>query len=278
MKILFFILLSLTSQHYGDECFLKTYSYLFIINKHDYIKETNCPDRIVRSFQRTIKQTKKKLKESYLHSMYPQYKITLIPKTIYVTHIKDLLPRSDHDLWKNLQFLSPTTSLFYDQKQELQIQCQHCQGYGKKNIKLRLSKKIFWISAVKMKESMAFVLKNLPFDRTSFLSKEMFTKKIISTIDPLKLFQDLKNIHYYKLKRNLALKIPLMKGHVSLENIIKYGQNVHVDFTTQGVQLKGHAIALENGKIDHVIQLKNIKTKKIIHGRVTGFNKASILQ
>ena len=78
------------------------------------------------------------------------------------------------------------------------------------------------------------------------------------------------------LKRNLSANTPLKRSLLRIPKLIKRGAIVELIFRKGGILLTAAGEALGDGKRSDIVRVKNLKSKKIVTGRVIGVNQVDV--
>ena len=79
-----------------------------------------------------------------------------------------------------------------------------------------------------------------------------------------------------KLKRSLKAGSPVRRRDLSIPKLIKRGAIVSLVFHKAGISLSAEGEALGDGQRGDIVRVKNLKSKKIVTGRVIGVNKIDV--
>ena len=167
--------------------------------------------------------------------------------------------------------------LSYEEFDEVEVSCDKCDLLGKHNAKIVHTNKkgrsnTLWLSFEKVKKTR--VLSSLSAQSVSHkaLHIKNFEWKEIYTDKPEQFFTDISQLSFFKAVRNLNEGIYLKRNYLTPITLVKTGDIATVKLKNKGIELKGKGIAIRSGKIGDIISLKNIRTKKIIMGKVVGKN------
>jgi flagella basal body P-ring formation protein FlgA len=78
------------------------------------------------------------------------------------------------------------------------------------------------------------------------------------------------------LKRKVKANKPLKKSMIRIPRLIKRGSIVELIFRRGGILLSAKGEALGDGKRSDIVKVKNLKSKKIVTGRVIGVNQVDV--
>ena len=99
---------------------------------------------------------------------------------------------------------------------------------------------------------------------------------MIETTTPSKYFKKFDEIMFYKPTRILKKGSPLLKRDLIPIKLVRSFTPVKIILSNKGINLTGIAIAKKSGHFGEIIPLKNKKGKRILFGKVIGFNKVKI--
>jgi flagella basal body P-ring formation protein FlgA len=158
---------------------------------------------------------------------------------------------------------------------DIQTLCEKCAEMGLHTYKVSIQKtngvlKNFWVSSETVTQVKALVPLNSIVVDNNALHAKLFDWKTIYTSNPNLFFTDLSQITFFKLSRNVNKNIPLKRNALNFVNLVKAGQIATITMRHGGLSLKSKGIATRHGKIGDSVSLRNIKTKKIIMGKVIG--------
>ncbi len=281
--LLFLLTLSAQAQ---DSCKIVSFSKIIKINKvldQSIIKKTNCDEKTLRVFTELISGATGELKAAHLSQILKSEfnsNVSIEPKEIDVQHVKDTLT-SLVDMPKNLT-LSKTSSLFgkaslnIAEGTSLKAICNSCETAGSKNIKLLVNNKTIWFSVEVLTKRIGYIPLNTISPFSGKLSSSQFRKTYIFDNGRKHLFQDIKNIRFYKATRQLRKGETIKLTDLIPMTIVKPGQNIKVILKGKSISLKSSALSRQPGRIGEYISVYNQKTNKKINGQVVDFNTVMV--
>ena len=77
-------------------------------------------------------------------------------------------------------------------------------------------------------------------------------------------------------KRSLPLGSPLKKGDLTIPKLVNRGALITLVFNKGGISLSAEGEALGDGRRGDIVRVKNLKSKKIVSGRVIGVNQVDV--
>ncbi len=164
---------------------------------------------------------------------------------------------------------------------DIQILCDSCNDMGSHTYKVSIQKtdgslKEFWVKSETVTQLKVLAPLNSRRVDNKTLHARFFDWKTIYTSRPNDFFTDLRQISFFKLSRNLTKNMPLERNALTFVNLVKAGQLATVTMKHGGLSLKTKGIPTRHGKIGDTVSLRNIKTKKIIIGKVIGENLVEV--
>lgn len=122
---------------------------------------------------------------------------------------------------------------------------------------------------VEVKMPVPVLKKNLP--KKSIVTEEDITFELreLSKL-PHDVLLDKKSIIGKETRASLLAGTVLRASYLSEPLLIKRNQVVEIIARGKNFLVKAKGVALENGRLDELIRVKNISSKKIIQGKVTG--------
>ena len=108
------------------------------------------------------------------------------------------------------------------------------------------------------------------------INASYFKKSVITDNGQKLLFDDMNNIHFYKLTRLPRVGEVMKKYDLRPKLLVRMGQKVKVQVKNAHVQLTTMAVAKKNGLLGQTIELMNVKSKKLMTAKVVGENKVEV--
>jgi flagella basal body P-ring formation protein FlgA len=280
-------LIFITSQvHANTACKVVSFPKIIKLNKvldESIIKESNCSQEIKNNFVDFISGASGDLDSRHLTQIFKmEYKteIELSPEKVSVQPINDVII----DLIKiprNLT-LDKTSSLYgqsslnLSPSDHLQATCNNCETAGSKNIKLLVNKSPIWFSVEILSKRHGLVINSEINPFAQRLTSAMFTHTAIFDDGRDHLFNDIKNIHFYKANKKLVKGKILKSTDLSPITLVRLGQKIKVVLKGQNIALKSSAIARQQGKFGDYIEVYNQKTNRKINAQVIDFNTVMV--
>ena len=79
-----------------------------------------------------------------------------------------------------------------------------------------------------------------------------------------------------KLRRNVNAQTPLREAWLSIPPLVRRGATVELVFNRGAISLTAQGEALTDGRRGAMIRVRNLKSKKIVTGRVIGINRVEV--
>ena len=267
-------------------CSIKSFPNIIKINKvldDSIIESSNCDSKTQKTFIDLISGGSGELKSLHLTQILKSEFnkiVEITPALIKVESVKETLARLIQ-MPSNLA-LKKTTSLF--DKASLNLQnnsrivatCNTCQSAGSKNIKLKVDGETIWFSAEILIRRQGFVINKSISPYSKKLDKSLFRQTIIFDTGRDHLFQDIKNIRFYKATRQLEAGKVLKISDLIPMTVITPGQRIKVILKGKNISLNSSALSRQSGKIGQFIEVYNQKSNKKITGLVVDFNTVMV--
>ena len=164
---------------------------------------------------------------------------------------------------------------------EIHLECQDCHVMGNKTSRVTVidqknNSQQLWVKFQLATQIKALAAKDTIRITNRSLSKSMFTWKMITTTEPEAYFQNIDDIRFYKINHTIKRNSILRSRQLTPVNLVSFGSPVKTRLMSGHLHLTGRAIANKSGKIGDLVSLKNIRTKKIIIGKVIDKNLVEI--
>ena len=111
---------------------------------------------------------------------------------------------------------------------------------------------------------------------TVFLDEDLKVAKVPSSKVQRDTFLNPKDLAGARLRRSIDADIPIRRAWILTPNLIKRGSIIKMIFQTQGIFLSAEGEALGNGRRGDMIKVKNLRSRKIVTGKVTGINEITM--
>lgn len=290
-KILFYLIfIGSLYINYADACEIQSYHRIIKtenekLSFNQIAKKSDCPQAVKLKFLNALQSSKGLVRVDTL-SEELGIKATITPNRIRVESLEELL-LDKYNLdskwsFRKIKSIGKTPLLTLNEYENIQINCRDCTSPGNKNIKITITdplkgnKKSLWLESKLLLRSYALVSKgdfmvdNKPLLAGSFDFKEVFTE------NPENFFTKTTNLAFYKLNKPLRKGSPLLFSDITPVSLVKNGQMTTIILKSNALMLEGKAIPMKNGQLGDMIQLRNVKSNRIIIGKVVDFNKVVI--
>ena len=274
-------------------CHIKTYKQIIRASQFDFSKSklavisTDCSNEIVNSFREMIVSGKGMLTSGLLKTNN-HTKVTLIPEKVRLETLDDLikskiLPQKKW-FFKDSKILGDNQDVFFlEDDGFLNVgQCPTCHKTGSKTVKMSVTNglgkdvRTIWIKGRLLIETEALLFKKNVEPYMGSLKDELFETKVLLSDRPEQLFTDREKIHFYRTNKPKRMGEFLKTSDLTPLHLVLPGRQVKIILSNGNIKLLSKAIPIQRGKLGENIQLKNIKTKKIITGEVVDFNKVVV--
>ena len=160
---------------------------------------------------------------------------------------------------------------------DISIDCNDCKNIGTHSAKIvhtnsKGQATSFWTSFKVQKKIDVLTARSSQSVDHKELQPHLFTWQTIYTEKPEAYFVEKNQLQYYKANQKLREGDALLKTHLTPVNLIKMGDMANIEMKLGNITLKGKGMATRSGKIGDVISLKNLRTQKVIMGKVIGKN------
>ncbi len=166
-----------------------------------------------------------------------------------------------------------------NKNQKIEVECDSCHQAGLSNIKVTVTSgfkhKVTWVSANTLFLRKVIVARtNIPFSGS--LDKSSFEYQNVYVEDPTKLLTDISALKYYKPNRSINKNDIITINDVTRMPLVQLGRPVKVTLKNKNLSISLDANPMEVGYLGNIIKLKNMKTNKIIIGKVIDINKVEV--
>jgi flagella basal body P-ring formation protein FlgA len=114
-----------------------------------------------------------------------------------------------------------------------------------------------------------------PNDQMS-LEDSLILKEHVSSNPNDFVLPDKSSLPFMMPARHIKEGMIVTNEHLRHKNIVQFNQIVEFSYNSPGIIISGKAIAKQNGKINDLIRIENIETKKNLIGKITDYNKVII--
>ncbi len=271
-------------------CEIETFQNLVFLKKSnlkvDHVfKSTTCSDKINKSIIEYLSEAEGALDSNYLQKVFKNSFKIIFPQRITVRNLDDLL-RSNLDFKKNYKWFTKTESknqytFGYDNEDVIKTLCHHCETTGIKNLQIIINRfdgnrHALWLRGKVLSSVTAFISKrDLPALHTINLLRD-FKKEIYFTEHPQKFASSKDELVYSKLSRSINRGTAIQRNQIIPMKLVKAGAIVNLDLKHKSLRLSSKAAAISSGKLNDIIRVRNLKTGRIVQGKIVDFNKIEV--
>jgi len=271
-------------------CHIKSSSRIILVDTKklafsDIAKAENCSTDTQIRFLEMISSASGTLRADMIKGNFPE-KVKITPRTIRINTLSSLLGTHfntfDKWAWTDVKFVSGKSALKLKRNEKVDFNCDFCKNLGDKSINMVVvdpiasTNKTEWFNASLKVEATALVANTDIQVNMDGLAPSSFIEKKVLTSKPENFFTNANKLVFYKLTRPLQKGEVLMFNHITPANLVRQGRAATIVLSNSTMSLSGKAMPLSNGKIGEQIQLRNLKSKKVMLGKVVDFNKVVI--
>lgn len=295
--ILFISLVSITNIFASsDSCSIGLFSKVYrlepnsFLGNSDIIQTSDCENFISNKITQMLSSSNGSMGAEFLKKElekdYPAMKITISPRKITLLDLNTTL-REELTANSNLFFLDSKSlnglhSLSLTEGEQIKINCENCQSFGEKNIKIDINNPLsngnraLWFTSRIMAKIKIFKAKrNLSFQQKHLEADDFYADEIF-TGNPENLVTSLDNIHFYKTNKTILQGVAVSNLDLQAVNLVSFGIPVQVVLKNQNINLQRTALPNRSALFGEVVELKNPNNNKIIAGKVIDYNKVVI--
>lgn len=89
-------------------------------------------------------------------------------------------------------------------------------------------------------------------------------------------YQDPKNVVGKAARRNLSANRPIMHSDIIIPDVVKRGDSVTISAQFGRLSVQARGVAMDNGSLGEVINVKNMSSNKVLQAKVTGQKSVKI--
>jgi len=269
-------------------CSLETHHQILILNKTEnlkkIIKKSDCDQETLAQFAQFASNANGVIGPRVFSQLFKN--VTISPAKVRFISLNDKLRDSDllpkDARLEEVKKLNGSAVVVADHDQRLEITCSGCPSVGDNTLRITLRDQLgqelqsHWVQA-----SIAVAINTLVANTTipsglAALTPSHFTRKTIYSTKPHALVNSNLPIHFYKISRPLVAGEALEKSFISPVQLVRPGAQVQVTVRDNNILLHGMAVPLGHGVYGQRIQLKNLKSSRIISGTVVDHNKVLV--
>lgn len=288
-KFVFFILSSLSIASVFS-CEINTYANIVFLRNtnlktNQAYKKSNCSEKINKLFLEYLKESQGTIETKNLvrYLKNPDMKIT--PARIAVRSLRNILINElnfdNNYKWETLNEVNNQLIIAYDHEDDIRFLCRRCNHLGKNNLKVLINryngkKNVFWVKGNILSQVKTFVAtRDLPALKSINPSSD-FREEVIYSKKPSDFLIDKDILKYSKLSRSINKGLPLQRNQIIPIKLVKAGAVVNVNLKSDQIQLSSKAAAINSGKLNDIIRVRNFKTGRVIQGRIVDYNKIEV--
>ena len=288
MKKSYLVLLFFLYGSFAIACEIFTYDHLIIneqieATQNSLIKQSTCKQKLLQHFYKTLTGIQATIDSQKLNSlMEGNEKVNLKPSKVFVEGLGEFLRKNikvkNQDItFENINVLNRSAGFGIDRSTPHQVYCSNCDRPGLKNISIKRkgSNPIWLTSKLKFKVMSVIAMENIGPSMQS-ISEFALTLRPIYTDRPENYFTNLDIIKFYKPSRPIVKGSPITIRDVSKMHLVKMGRPITVILGGKGFNISSTGMPMTNAGLHESIQVKNLKTNKIINGEVIDFNKVKV--
>lgn len=297
IKSLFlFTLLSFQVSAETGSCNIELFSKVYRLETNqtlgntDLVQKTNCELPIINKLSQLVSNSNGTVGTDFLKRElakdFPNYTIEISPRKLslldFNTTLRDQLTTGSNLYFLDSKSLNGIHSLGLVENEQLKVNCESCNSFGEKNIKIDISNptsntsRTLWFSSKIMAKIKVFKAKrNLSFQQKHLEAEDFYADEIL-TSNPENIVTTLSNIHFYKANRTIVQGTAVSNFDLQAVNLVNYGTPVNVILTSKNVNLQRTAMPIRSALFGEVVELKNPNNNKTIVGKVVDYNKVVI--
>ncbi len=274
-------------------CKIETYGKIVRSGQFDFaksrlaIKSSNCPDKILHSLRQVLVKKKGPLKSAWFKENY-HAQADIVPGHVELVDLdvflKDRLFPGKKWFFKEVKILGNSQGYFpLDKDESLHVaECSHCHRPGSKTIKVKIANELKgsvrqeWIKGRILVETEALVSKKNLMPHSSPLENGQFETKTVFSEWPEQFFTHRENLKFHKLNKPKRVGDILKSGDLTPIRLVFPGRLAKITLSSGGIKLLSKAMPMQTGRWGENIRLRNMRTKKIIMGRVVDFDKVVV--
>lgn len=286
-NIVSLLVLIYAAKSIAGDCYILAWDKNYIISRESItssslIKETNCNNKIQVQFVKSLLDFEGSIQSNYLLDDLPNVDIS--PKKIVINSLSNLISeRFSFGSNYKLDDLKASTIkvITLEQYDSISIRLKN-KDLGKKSIaisinnSLKAQNKKIWVTGTLKARVKALVAKTHLTTTYGGIDPSEFEKRLVYSAYPERLFRNLARISHYRLNGPLSKGQALKLSNATALALVRSGTPVRISLEKNGIQLSGKAIPMRMGKYGDIIQLRSIKSKKTLTGKVIDFNKVVI--
>jgi flagella basal body P-ring formation protein FlgA len=278
IKFICFLFLFITTRTFSSVCKIETYNYLYRFDEFDrsIIKSTDCNEEKNQKFLSLINsgQTMKIQQES----LYADHGVFITNHEVNIQELQDVMSDVNSTLkYRILDIIASSKFLVSDTPIQYKSNALKSE-LGRYNLEIHTSLGNVYVNYIVQNETQALIAKHDIAAHGNLLSNDDFELKSI-LIENLNLLpmNNISQVTHMRLNRNLKAGDVLTNNMLYSPELIKFGDVIKTQVESGGVFIEFNARALKPGKLNEIIQLENLNSKKSFGAQVVGPGKIKVL-
>jgi flagella basal body P-ring formation protein FlgA len=260
------------------------------LNSADIVHKSTCDNLILTKLSQIISNSNGTVGADFLKrelaKEFQSVTIDITPRKFSLLELNTVLKEqltNDTNLYVlDSKSLNGLKTLGLVEGEQLKANCENCNSFGEKNIKIDIanpilnSSRTLWFSSKIMAKIKIFKAKrNLSFQQKHLEASDFYLSEIY-TSTPDNLVTSLENIHFFKVNKTIVQDAAVSNLDLQPVNLISFGTPVSVVLKNQNINLQKTAMPTRSALFGEVIELKNPNNNKMIAGKVVDYNKVVI--
>lgn len=258
--------------------------YTYGQDKSIQIDSINCSKEELSLVKEVINESEGVLDSSILRRATGIEKLALSPDNLVIKNLEKIV-HNRLNLPSNIKIETidsniPDGFFSFNNEQSLDITCTNCAKPGIQNLRLSKDsngkKQTIWVKAKVLQATKAVLSKDRVMLDFTGINKTQFYEKTIYTTTPNNVVSSLKHIDFFRLNKTVSKNHILRTNDISAIELVKYGTPAKVILDNESLSMSTFANPLSAGKLGDTIKLKNLKSQKVIYGKITGKNEVKV--
>ena len=298
IKLMFLFILSFSSLVSAEDlkCSIELYSKVYRLDSaqeltaNDIAYKNDCDVTVLNKLSQIISSSTGTVGVDFLNrelsKEFSKLNIQISPRKLSLLELnstfRDQLTNETNLFFLDTKSLNGIKSLGLLENEQLKANCESCNSFGEKNIKIDIvnpmanSTRTLWFSSKIMAKIKVFKAnRNISFQQGHLEATDFYQDEIY-TGNPENVLTSIDNIHFYRANRTLIQGAPISNLDLQPVNLINYGTPVNVLLKNQNINLQRTAMPTRSAQFGETIELKNPSNNKIIAGKVVDYNKVVI--
>jgi flagella basal body P-ring formation protein FlgA len=259
-------------------CKMESYSFLYRFNQFDrnVIKSTDCSQDKILQFLSYINLAS--TKNLTPETLYTNLGIFVVNHEIRIEDLTEFLSTPNTSIrYKINDIIASTKFIFSDTPIHIKNNSLRID-LGRFNVELNTSLGNVFVNYSVQKETIALIAKRdlsahgLPLSENDFETKTILLEHL--NLLPL---NNVSQVNHMQLNRNIKAGDIITNNMLYYPELIKFGDIIKTQVNSGGISLEFNARALRPGKLNEIIQLENLNSKKSFAAQVVGHGKIKVL-